>query len=333
MTHRIRLEGGGVFDVSAEEETLLRGALRAGIGFPHDCNVGGCGNCRFDLVDGEMETLWADAPGLTERDRRRGKRLACQSRPKGDCTIRLRPADEYRPVVPPRRREAVLMRREMVTADMAEFTFSTVEPADFVAGQYGLFHPPGVEGVRAYSMSNGPNPDGEWRFVVRRVPGGRGSNAMFDDVRVGDVVALDGPYGHAHFRAEVERDVVLIAGGSGIGPIVSIARAALAATPRRRISVFEGARTRADLAFATLLGGSVPAAIDHVPVLSAEPEGSGWTGARGFVHGEVERVLGERIATSEFYFAGPPPMIEALQDLLVLRRTVPVDRLHYDRFF
>jgi toluene monooxygenase electron transfer component len=182
-------------------------------------------------------------------------------------------------------------------------------------------------------MSNGPNPDGEWRFVVRRVPGGRGSNAMFDDVRVGDVVALDGPYGHAHFRAEVERDIVLIAGGSGIGPIVSIARAALAAEPGRRITVFEGARTRADLVFETLLGGTVPAAIGHVPVLSAEPEGSDWTGARGFVHAEVERGLGDRIATSEFYFAGPPPMIEALQDLLVLRRTVPVDRLHYDRFF
>lgn len=333
MTHRIRLEGGGVFDVSAEEETLLRGALRAGIGFPHDCNVGGCGNCRFDLVDGEMEMLWADAPGLSERDRRRGKRLACQSRPRGDCTIRVRPSDEYRPAVPPRRLEAVLMRRTPVTADMAEFTFSTVAPAAFVAGQYALFHPPGVEGVRAYSMSNGPNPDGEWRIVVRRVPGGRGSNAMFDGLAIGDVVALDGPYGHAHYRAEVERDVVLIAGGSGIGPIVSIARAALAVTPRRRISVFEGARTRADLAFGSLFGAIDPEAITYVPVLSAEPEGSDWAGARGFVHDTVEARLGESISESEFYFAGPPPMIEALQDLLVLRRTVPIDRLHYDRFF
>ena len=333
MTHRIRLEGGGVFDVSAEEETLLRGALRAGIGFPHDCNVGGCGNCRFDLVDGEMETLWADAPGLSERDRRRGKRLACQSRPLGECTIRVRPADEYRPIVPPRRREAVLMRRTAITADMAEFAFSTVEPAEFVAGQYALFHPPEGEGVRAYSMSNLPDTAGEWRFVVRRVPGGRGSNAMFDVLAIGDVVTLDGPYGHAHHRAEVDRDIVLIAGGSGIGPIVSIARAALAATPRRRISVFEGARTRTDLAFETLLGEAASEAIDYVPVLSAEPPESDWTGARGFVHAEMERVLGERIAASEFYFAGPPPMIEALQELLVLRRGVPVDRLHYDRFF
>ena len=333
MTHRIELEGGGVFDVSADEDTLLRGALRAGVGFPHDCSVGGCGSCRFDLVEGEMETLWPDAPGLSERDRRRGKRLACQSRPLGNCTIRVRSSEEYRPVVPPRRREAVLMRRTAVTGDMAEFVFSTMEPADFVAGQYALFHPPGVAGVRAYSMSNLPNQLGEWRFVVRRVPGGHGSNAMFDDLAVGDVVALDGPYGHAHFRAEVEREPVLIAGGSGIGPIVSIARAALAADPGRRISVFEGARKRADLSFLTLFGGEVSDAVTYVPVLSAEPEGSDWTGARGFVHTEVNRVLADRFDACEFYFAGPPPMIEALQDLLIIRRTVPVSRIHYDRFF
>jgi len=333
MTHRIELEGGGVFDVSADEDTLLRGALRAGVGFPHDCNVGGCGSCRFDLVAGEMETLWPEAPGLSERDRRRGKRLACQSRPLGDCTIRVRPSDEYRPAVTPRRHEAVLRARTAVTADMAEFVFSTLEPADFVAGQYALFHPPGVAGVRAYSMSNLPNGTGDWRFVVRRVPGGRGSNAMFDALAVGDVVGLDGPYGHAHYRPEVDRDIVLIAGGSGIGPIVSIARAALAATPRRRISVFEGARTRADLSFPTLLGEAFSDGLTYTPVLSAEPEGSDWAGARGFVHTEVEQALGDRLQTSEFYFAGPPPMIEALQDLLIMRRTVPVDRIHYDRFF
>ncbi|MCE1236308.1 MAG: FAD-binding oxidoreductase [Hyphomicrobiales bacterium] len=332
MTHRIRLEGGGVFDVSAEEDTLLRGALRAGVGFPHDCNVGGCGNCRFDLVDGEMETLWPEAPGLSDRDRRRGKRLACQSRPLGDCTIRVRPADEYRPVAPPRRMTGVLRRRAALTADIAEFVFETAEPARFVAGQYALLRPPGVEGVRAYSMSNLANDAGEWRFVVRRTPQGRGSAAMFEDVRIGDTLAIDGPYGHAHFREGAPRDVVLIAGGSGIGPIVSIARAAIRATPSRRVLVFEGARTRADLCFPTLMGEDLRR-VGYTAALSAEAAGSDWSGARGFVHEAVERALGDRWETSEFYFAGPPPMIEALIDLLVMRRTVPTDRLHYDRFF
>lgn len=333
MSHRIELEGGGVFDVSADEDTLLRGALRAGIGFPHDCSVGGCGNCRFDLVSGEMETLWAEAPGLSERDRRRGKRLACQSRPLGDCVIRVRPAEENRPAVPPLRRAARLVAKTAITPEMSEFVFAAEGPAAFVAGQYGLLRVPGVEGVRAYSMSNLPNEAGEWRFVVRRVPGGRGSTALFDTVAVGDVIPLDAPYGHGFFRETVERDVVLIAGGSGIGPIVSIARAAVRARPERRVLVFEGARTRADLGFATLMGADLAGVAAYVPVLSAEPEGSDWAGARGFVHAVVEARLADRREACEFYFAGPPPMIEALQDLLILRWTVPVERIHYDRFF
>lgn len=333
MSHRIEMEGGGVFDVSAEEDTLLRGALRAGVGFPHDCSVGGCGNCRFDLVSGEMETLWAEAPGLTERDRRRGRRLACQSRPRGDCVIKVRPADEYRPVVPPLRHAARLTAKTAITPEMSEFVFAAEGPADFVPGQYGLLRPPGVEGVRAYSMSNLPNPNGEWRFVVRRVPGGRGSNALFDAVAIGDTIALDAPYGHGYFRREVERDVVCIAGGSGIGPIVSIARAAIATRPARRVLVFEGARTRADLGFAELMGDDLAGVASYVPVLSAEPEGSDWGGIRGFVHAVVEAHLVEHRDACEFYFAGPPPMIEALQDLLIMRWTVPVSRIHYDRFF
>jgi toluene monooxygenase electron transfer component len=333
MTHRIEMDGGGVFDVSADEDTLLRGALRAGIGFPHDCNVGGCGNCRFDLVSGEMETLWAEAPGLSERDRRRAKRLACQSRPLGDCVIKVRPADEYRPVVPPVRRAARLVAKTAITPEMSEFVFAAEGPATFVPGQYGLLRPPGVAGVRAYSMSNLPNEAGEWRFVVRRVPGGRGSNALFDEVAVGDVVPLDAPYGHGYFREEVEREVVCIAGGSGIGPIVSIARAAIAARPSRPPIVFEGARTRADLGFAELMGEDFAGVGRYVPVLSAEADGSDWEGARGFVHAELEARLADRAQECEFYFAGPPPMIEALQDLLIMRWTVPVGRIHYDRFF
>lgn len=333
MTYRMTIEGGGVFDVSADEASLLRGALRAGVGFPHDCSVGGCGNCRFDLVSGEMEALWPEAPGLSERDRKRGKRLACQSRPLGDCTIRVRPAEEYMPRLLPRRMQAVLVRRRPVTADISEFVFKTREGACFLAGQYALLHPPGVGGPRAYSMSNVPNGDREWRFVIRRVPGGRGSNAMFDTLAEGEGIEIDGPYGHAYFRENVERTVVCIAGGSGVGPIASIARAAVATSSAREVLVFEGARTQADLCLPTVLAGDLDRLASFTPVLSAEAEGSDWPGARGFVHAAVEQAVAGRVDTCEFYFAGPPPMIEALQDLLLMRWGVPVARIHYDRFF
>jgi toluene monooxygenase electron transfer component len=331
MTYRIAFESGEAFACPPDEGTLLRGALRAGLGFPNDCGVGGCGNCRFELVSGEMETLWADAPGLSERERKRGRRLACQSRPKSDCVVKVRLADEYRPTIPAVRLEAKLTAMREIAPGMGEFVFQTERRARFLAGQFAILHPPGVEGARAYSMSNLPNEGGEWRFVIRRTAEGRGSNAMFDALRVGDSLAIDAPYGRAHWRDDNARDVVCVAGGSGVGPIASIVLAALKDGGSRRIHVFEGARTEADLCFRKLVPDETPTLV-YAPALSAEAEGSAWAGARGFVHAHVE-AHAFPVETTEFYFAGPPPMIEAMNDLLVMRWRAPLGQIHTDKFF
>ena len=324
MSYNVQIEGGEAFAFPLnDEDTLLRAGLRAGAGLPHECSVGGCGACRFDLLEGEMERLWPEAPGLSERDRKRGKYLACQSRPLSDCVIKLRTADEYRPVVPARRRPATLVERRKLTADMAEFTFRTPGAAAFLPGQYALLYPQGVVGARAYSMSNLANADGIWQFVIRRTPNGRGSGALFD-LAVGDTLPLDGPYGHAYWRAESPREIVCIAGGSGLAPMLGIARAALPGT----VHFFDGARTSADLCGRARLP-QAPSLAYH-PVLST-PDAT-WTGATGFVHPEVVRTLAAPLDQYEYYFAGPPPMIEAVQTLLMVEHRVPYAQIHFDRF-
>lgn len=329
--HRIQIDGGPSFEVGADEDSLLRGALRAGVGLPHECSVGGCGTCRFELLGGSVETSWEAAPGLSDRERQRGKRLACQSRPLGDCTIRVRCDDAYRPAVSPRRAAARLVERRTLTGDMVEFSFRVPDAVDFRAGQYALLYPPGTRGARAYSMSNLPHPDGLWRFVIRRVPGGRGSNAMFDGVRVGDDLPFDGPYGHAWLRPGA-RDVVCVAGGSGIGPMLSVARGALAEGGSRRVHFFLGLRVQTDLGAAQDLAEIAGPRLTTTTVLSAPEASPDWHGATGFVHAEVERTLAPTLDLYDFYFAGPPPMVEAMQDLLIVRHRVPFDRIHFDRF-
>jgi toluene monooxygenase electron transfer component len=334
MTYRITLDSGEAFDVAQDEDTLLRGALRAGIGLPHECSVGGCGACRFELVEGSVDTLWDEAPGLTERDRKRGKRLACQSKPSGDCTIRVRCDDSYRPVVAASKWSATLKARRAVTADMSEFTFQVPQQADFRPGQYALLYPAAATGARAYSMSNLPNAEGLWQFIIRRVPGGAGSNALFDALEVGEQIALDGPYGHAHLREDSPRDIVCIAGGSGLAPMLSIVRGALAHPGTRRVRFFYGARSQSDL---TALEALDALASEHTrlridAVLSAPQAAPPWHGETGFVHTVVERELASSIAEHEFYFAGPPPMIEAVQEMLMLRHRVPFEQIHFDRF-
>ncbi len=51
------------------------------------------------------------------------------------------------------------------------------------------------------------------------------------------------------------------------------------------------------------------------------------------MHELVRRVLGERVGGFEFYFAGPPPMAQAMQEMLMVGYRVPYGQIHYDRFF
>jgi toluene monooxygenase electron transfer component len=57
-----------------------------------------------------------------------------------------------------------------------------------------------------------------------------------------------------------------------------------------------------------------------------------WTGATGFVHERVREFVGDRWAKFDYYFAGPPPMVEAVQRMLIERR-VPFPQVHFDRFY
>lgn len=58
----------------ASDDTILRAALRAGIGMTYSCNVGSCGNRKVELVEGEVEHMRADAPAWSERDLKRPRR-------------------------------------------------------------------------------------------------------------------------------------------------------------------------------------------------------------------------------------------------------------------
>lgn len=334
---RIRIADGPEYGCDADD-TLLRAGLRAGLGLPYECNSGSCGTCKVELVEGRIDSLRPDAPGLSERDRARNRVLACQARPASDCSIKVRLRPENVPLHRPARFLAALAGHRDVTHDIREFRFRAAGAPGFLPGQYALFYLPGLDAPRTYSMSNVDDGGGEWQFMVRRVPGGVGTVTLFDRVGVGSEIALDGPYGLAYLRPDSPRDLVCVAGGSGLAPILSVARGAARAPglAGRRIHVFYGARTVGDLAgereLAALPGFGTR--ITYQAVLSdnrSDPPGA-WDGPTGFVHDHVREWAGDRFGQYEWYFAGPPPMAEAMQRMLMDKR-VPYPQVHFDSFY
>lgn len=321
----------------AEGDTILRAALRAGIGLAYECNSGGCGGCKFELLSGEIDNLWPEAPGLTERDKKRGRHLACQCRARGDITIAAPSASEYVPQCPPRRQSAQLAQVHDLTHDIREFRFIASDNADFLPGQFALLDLPGVTGSRAYSLCNTANNEREWHFQIRRVPHGQGTHTLFDRLEVGDEIGLDGPYGVAYLRTTSPRDLVCVAGGSGLAPMISIARGAAKAglLSERQLYFFYGARTPRDVCGEDMLRGlpGFGERVHFIPVVSLPGDGGEWRGASGYVHDQLAQVLPGRFGDYEFYFAGPPPMTQALQELLMVGHQVPFGQIHFDRFF
>ena len=168
------------------KDTLLRAALRSGVAFPYECNSGGCGSCKFELLEGEVENLWPDAPGLTARDKRKGLLLGCQCIATTDLRIKVRTGSDGLTHMRAKRLRARLIEVNDVTHDIREFRFVSDGGADFLAGHYAMLQIPGVDTPRAYSMSNVGNDKGEWDFQIRRVANGAATAQLFHHLQKGD---------------------------------------------------------------------------------------------------------------------------------------------------
>jgi toluene monooxygenase electron transfer component len=333
----IRLKDTDIAFECATGDTITRAGLRAGIALPYECNTGACGTCRMELVWGEIESLRPDAPALTDRDRAKHRVLGCQAQPRSDCVIKAR-IDPALPVVHrPGATQARLLHTRDLTHDIREFAFELPARKPFLPGQYALLHLPGMPTVRAYSMSNIDDRP-VWEFQIKRVPSGRGTSILFDRLVPEAEIVIDGPYGNAYLRPDAPRDIVGIAGGSGLAPIVSIARGMdnAAALANRHLHVFYGGRRPVDICGEDLLAAlpALAGRFTYTPVISCpeDEQSSGWTGLTGFVHEAVGRTLPGALPDFEYYFAGPPAMTLAVQRML-LEANVPHAQLHFDQFY
>jgi toluene monooxygenase electron transfer component len=312
---------------------VLAAALAVGIDLPYECASGSCGSCRARLVEGAVSPLWAAAPGLSERDRRKGDRiLCCQSIVQEDCVIQIRPGAGTPPVRPARWRSHVHALRPL-NRDVIHVVLQADQSVDFLPGQFMLFELPHGIGRRAYSMANLPGEDGRLEFIVKRKPGGLGCDYLFDALRAGDAVHLEGPYGHAWLREDGADDIVLLAGGSGLAPIWSIAQAALRRWPQRRLRLYFGANREEDLFWLEeieQMRRAMPAL--EANLVLVQSSAADLPGVRtGLVAAVMAQDVGDTLS-SDLYLAGPPGLVDSVLRDFVATGRARADRVFFDRF-
>ena len=309
-------------------DTVLRSALRAGISIPYSCNVGSCGNCRVGIIKGQVEHLRKDAPAWTERDRKRAKYLACQAVPDGPCTIEFRfNAEKFVPIRPAKF-DAILTKKNAITWDITEFHFEPIGAPSFLPGQYALFYIEGVDGARPYSMCNLPLDD-DWAFQIKRVQGGACTKKLFD-MKTGQKIKMDGPYSSAYLKKDTSRDIILVAGGSGLSPMVSIARGAFTSEilDNQNLHFYYGCKSKLDIFDPDVVFGELKNKISFNTVLS---NADSPIHRSGFLHDALREDFGVRLKNYDIYFAGPPAMVAEMQKI-THELGVPFDQIHFDEF-
>ncbi|WP_325049842.1 benzoate 1,2-dioxygenase electron transfer component BenC [Nocardioides sediminis] len=312
----------------AEDQTVADASYRSRINIPLDCRDGACGTCKALCESGEYDGGTYIEDALSPAESADGYVLPCSMKPRSDLVLQIASTSEVA-----KTRAATytgeITRLERLSPTTVAFTVETPERDQlaFLPGQYVNVAVPGTEETRSYSFSSAPD-DKELSFLVKLTPGGVMSTWLSEQAAVGDEVRFTGPHG-SFFLREAERPLLLLAGGTGLAPILSILRRLRDTGSTRPTHLVYGVSTDDDLVeldrLAELAASMPSLTWDHCvsdPSSRAENKGYVTTLVR------PEHLYGGDVAV---YLCGPPPMVEAVRSHFADQGVVPTG-FYYEKF-
>ncbi len=222
-----------------------------------------------------------------------------------------------------------IVQHDRRTETVAVLTIRPDEPLGYVPGQYVAVQTPRWPRTwRSFSIANAPRDNGLIDIHVRAVPGGMVSTALVSHCATGDTVLLGAARGEMAVPGDRDRDLVCVAGGTGLAPIKALIEAVVGAAwqgRRRAITLYVGVRRKRDLYDAADLE-SLRLAYPPLTVIQVAERELDFAGRVGR--------LPEVVATHpsfrdcDVYVAGPAGLVKSAAKLLSKR--VPAGRLHHD---
>lgn len=313
--------------LSAEPGANLLETLRAAdIPISYSCMAGRCGVCRCKVVQGQVLStngeLRQPMTGAGEQV------LACQSTLTGPVSIEIPEPDEI-VVHTAKILKATVAEISDETHDIRRILLRPAKPLDFSPGQYATLQF-GPDLVRPYSMAGLPG-DEFLEFHVRLVPGGRVSPYVFETLKVGDAIRVSGPLGASYLRRTHTGPILLVAGGTGLAPVLSILRGIVAEGMPNPVALYFGVRTERDLYGIDRLRALAEA---H-PQIALHPVVAHGPVPAGMRSGLVTDAIAADHRSLEGYrtwLCGAPAMVEAAT-IVVKRLGIPLEHVYADAFY
>jgi NAD(P)H-flavin reductase/hemoglobin-like flavoprotein len=225
--------------------------------------------------------------------------------------------------------EATVVAHELRRFDIAAFRVSLSQPLAYLPGQSVSMESPARPRLwRFYSMANAPRPDGTLDFHVRALDGGALSMSLARGLAVGSRLRLGPPVGTLTFDPRSGRDVLLVAGSTGLAPLKAITEQIAGLADPPRVHLFFGSRTADglyDLPDLEKLAVSCPW-LTVIPVVTGEP---GYQGECGPLPDVIARNGNWR--EHDAYISGPSGMVEATAAQLTAQG-VPDNQIRVEDF-
>lgn len=309
-------------------ETVMDAAYKARINIPADCRDGACGTCKAFCDSGSFDPGDFIDDAMTEDELEKGYLLTCQAVPESDMTIQI-PATSESAKTSAAAFTSTLKQLDKHSESTISFTLD-VEGRDglaFLPGQYVNIKVPGTDAERSYSFSSGPVVE-DASFMVRITPQGAMSEYLRDRAQVGDKIDFTGPYG-SFFLREPKRPLLLLAGGTGLAPLLSILEKLAGNPPATPVHLVYGVTREADIvglewlrAYEEKLPGFT---WDYI---ASEPDTS--APHTGYVT-QIIRPEHLNDGDVDIYLCGPPPMVNAVTKWLDTEGVQPAN-FYFERF-
>lgn len=203
--------------------TVLEAALEQSAPVLYQCRSGSCSSCLAQLTEGEARMMSGAASVLTASEVAAGARLLCRTQALGDCAFAL----GYESTASgsgPRKAFAFVDSVERIAPDVVRLKLELADGSwiDFKPGQFVQVAVPGTTVRRSYSISSTPADLPALELLIRLLPGGAMSTWLEEGAHPDALVELEGPFGNFFLRDKVRAPHIMIAGGTGLAPMMSM---------------------------------------------------------------------------------------------------------------
>jgi len=208
----ITFEGKEYF--CAEDESVLESLTRHGVMLPSSCQSGVCQTCMVRAHKGKPSEI--SQQGLKDTQKAQNYFLACVCKPTEDMDIGLSDVSS--------RFETRVLEKIVLNESVIRVRMQCPDNFVYKAGQFINLVRPGDELTRSYSLASLPQED-FLELHVKRVPDGKMSNWMFDELAVDDELAFFGPAGDCFYvPGDADQPMLLIGTGTGLAPLYGVFR-------------------------------------------------------------------------------------------------------------